>query len=440
MKTHIVVLLILTIFEGGCGKEPPHLDANAWSPPQAISHSRDSLGSTFSLYKWNSSLLALNGDTGSLSLYFLNEDEKSWKEKSSSYAGSWSLLDTDAGTNKIVICRGTALGDKLDVNFLYAAIDLNGNLSIIFDKNWHGDKSELFGKTGKNITIYSSDKPAHPVFRRGVVDGSTICIPYSVRGEAYEGNVLVSREAPYAHGIFLSSDSGLSWQREQLSNLEGRYTFICKTRMYWYYFMVSQNENALSFFRKETQGDWSQLATISKTVVAYNAIAEGNCVHLCWLDRRHEKKRLNPVYPNCENYEVAYCHRKDTDDAWSKDVILSEGLLYAYSPSISVEGDKVVVAWAGVKSDKDGRNEWDPSDIYYVTSKDGGKTWTKPLQVTDGFKAGITSGRPQVALHNGIIHLFYIQGKLNYREVSSGAAKLNQPPWPIYYTQRPFPD
>jgi hypothetical protein len=121
-------------------------------------------------------------------------------------------------------------------------------------------------------------------------------------------------------------------------------------------------------------------------------------------------------------------------------VILSEGLLYAYSPSISVEGDKVVVVWAGVKNDKDGRNEYDPSDIFYATSKDGGKNWTRPMQVTDGFKAGITSGRPQVALHNGVIHLFYIQGKLNYREVSSGMAKLNQPPWPICYQQRPFPD
>ena len=98
------------------------------------------------------------------------------------------------------------------------------------------------------------------------------------------------------------------------------------------------------------------------------------------------------------------------------------------------------MVWAGVKNDKDGRNEYDPSDIFYATSKDGGKSWTRPMQVTDGFKAGITSGRPQVALHNGVIHLFYIQGKLNYKEVSSGMAKLNQPPWPVYYQQRPFPN
>ena len=163
-------------------------------------------------------------------------------------------------------------------------------------------------------------------------------------------------------------------------------------------------------------------------------------MHLCWLDRRNEKERLNPAYPNRQNYEVAYCYRKDSDSSWSKDIILSEGLLYAYAPSISVDGHNVVVAWAGVQHDKDGRNEFDPSDIYYATSKDGGKTWTKPMQVTNGFKSGLTSGRPQVALHEDVIHLFYVQGKLNYKKVSPGMVKLNQPPWPIYYRQRPFPN
>jgi hypothetical protein len=105
-----------------------------------------------------------------------------------------------------------------------------------------------------------------------------------------------------------------------------------------------------------------------------------------------------------------------------------------------VEGNNVVVAWAGAKADKEGRNEWNATDVYYVVSKDGGNSWTKPIQVTDGFKSGITSGRPQVALHKDVIHLFYIQGKTTYKEVSAGMVKLNQPPWPIYYQQRPFPE
>ena len=53
---------------------------------------------------------------------------------------------------------------------------------------------------------------------------------------------------------------------------------------------------------------------------------------------------------------------------------------------MSVEGNNVVVAWAGAKSDTKGRNEWNPSDIYYIASKDGGNTWSAIMQVTDGFK------------------------------------------------------
>ena len=107
---------------------------------------------------------------------------------------------------------------------------------------------------------------------------------------------------------------------------------------------------------------------------------------------------------------------------------------------MSVESNKIVVVWAGVKSAGDGHDEFLPNDIYYVTSKDYGKTWTHPMQITDGVKQGLTAGKPQVALLNGIIHLFYVQGKMNLKQESPGLTKLNQPPWPIYYTQRPFPN
>jgi Neuraminidase (sialidase) len=74
-----------------------------------------------------------------------------------------------------------------------------------------------------------------------------------------------------------------------------------------------------------------------------------------------------------------------------------------------------------------------PNDIYYVTSKDGGKTWAKPLKVTDNVKDGIRTSGPQVAVQNGVIHLFYVQGKED-RHLS------RQAPWPVYYQQRPFPN
>ena len=74
-----------------------------------------------------------------------------------------------------------------------------------------------------------------------------------------------------------------------------------------------------------------------------------------------------------------------------------------------------------------------------MASADKGKTWTKPLRVTDNIAAGITAGVPKVVLLNGVIHLSYIQGKLNLKQESPGLTKLNQPSWPNYYQHRPFP-
>jgi hypothetical protein len=157
------------------------------------------------------------------------------------------------------------------------------------------------------------------------------------------------------------------------------------------------------------------------------------------MDRRHNEWRFNVDAPNIENDDIVYCHRNDSDDNWSEDVILSKGLLYSYFPSMSVEGSRVVIAWAGIQIAGKSHTFNDPNDIYYATSKDSGNTWTKPLKVTDRTKDGITSGMPQVMLLNGVIHLFYTQGKMNLQQISPGLTKLNQKPSPIYYTQRPFP-
>jgi hypothetical protein len=266
-------------------------------------------------------------------------------------------------------------------------------------------------------------------------------IPYCAYGQTLHGKIIYDAEGPFNNGVFHSADSGANWQIERVSDFEAWLPSLCKTRDYYYYFVIKDYQRDLCFARKSIQnGSWSEPKVITTTFCnsalywKYVAIADNDTLHVCWLDRRHEKTSFNFEGSSRHNYNVVYCHRKDAENEWSKDTILSKNLPYSYTPTMSVEGNEVVVVWAGAA--KDDRL----TDIYYVTSRDGGKTWTKPLKVTDSAKDGITSGMPQVALQNGIIHLFYIQGKLNYREVSSGMAKLNQPPWPIYYTQRPFPD
>ena len=165
IKTGKAISLAVLILGSGCEKPVP-VDAISWSQPTTISHSRDSLGSSFTLYRWNNSLLALNGDTKAFSSYFLNEDGKSWKEKLSNQSGSWAILDADAHSNRVVICRGLMQGDKLDVDFLLGSIHQNGSVSTLSDKAWSGDKTAFFGKTSVNITLSQSSRPQHPVYAR----------------------------------------------------------------------------------------------------------------------------------------------------------------------------------------------------------------------------------------------------------------------------------
>jgi hypothetical protein len=230
---------------------------------------------------------------------------------------------------------------------------------------------------------------------------------------------------------------------EKISDSDALAPAICQTTGHLYYF---GGNYPLWFSRKPTDSDkWEKPQTISKTfgrVYGRYAIAgEKETVHVCWTDDRHDKWRFNFDGPPIENDDICYRRRKDSDQNWSKEALLSKGLLYSYAPSISAEGDKVVVVWAGIRTTDKRHTDMGPNDIFYVTSKDGGKTWTDPLKVTDGAKDGFAAGMPQVVLLNGVIHLLYTQGKREKpEELSPGLTRLEQSSWPIYCTHRTFPD
>ena len=218
---------------------------------------------------------------------------------------------------------------------------------------------------------------------------------------------------------------------------------MCRTKGRVYY--CAGNNPLWSSRKSDGSGNWEEPRAIAETFAIvlgrFAVAAEGDTAHICWMDRRHNKWRLNFDGPPNENNEIFYRQRKDADADWSKETLLSKGLLYAYAPTITAEGNNVVVVWAGIRTADKQHTDMAPNDIYYVTSKDGGKNWTDPLKVTDGAKDGITSGMPQVALLNGTIHLLYIQGKSSgAKELSPDLTKLGSDPWPIYYTQRPFPN
>jgi len=116
------------------------------------------------------------------------------------------------------------------------------------------------------------------------------------------------------------------------------------------------------------------------------------------------------------NWELYYRKRKDSESGWTKEMLLSKGLDFTFDPHIAVEGNHIVVVFGGYERDgKRSVPRMHPSDIFFTTSRDGGKTWKPPAQVTNNAKAGNTSISPQVALFRDTIHLFYIGGVLTYQ-------------------------
>lgn len=439
-----VALVLVT----GCSKQRMET-TDVWLQHQEIAKSSDSLSTSFSLYRWNSSLLTLGGDAGTFAARVLEEDGKNWRTVSTANPG-WIPMDVAAGENRFVIARATLWSNRVEARFSTGSLSPDGRFESTPNAVLPVNKAQLFPDSPPNVEINENERPARVGFVGGVIEGANLRVPYSIHGTLIErkGHQIGMSSYASANGVFASSDFGRSWQIEPISTDYSLSPTMCRTREFFYYFAKGRGGRTYDLWYSRCpveSSSWSPSETINKTVARklsehLHARAEGEVVHLCWLDARTGKARLSLTRPRDGNYKVAYCNRRDSEDTWGQDVILSKGLRYAYSPSMSVEGDKVVVSWAGVRRDKAGRNEWNPSDIFYVTSSDSGDTWTKPIQITDGFKDGITSGRPQVALMNGVIHLFYIQGKTTYQEASAGMTLLNQPPWPIYYTRRPFPE
>lgn len=366
----------------------------------------------------------------------------------------WAYPAIDPNSDRVFFEQGYTENDQLVMNVLIGRMGERIVVRDVIERRWSAEKASLFNETLPNVRLNDpGERRRLSGLGRGIMNGQYLYIPYCLdsRVVTYRGKSQINKPGPFNNGVLHSTNAGMTWQMERISESHSALPSIGTTKEYYYYLAANSAPKVgegweLWFSRKAKDGDsWDAPKVVSKTFCSsalswkYVVEAQADTIHICWMDQRHEKTRLNPVYPQRRNYEIAYRQRKDSDTDWSKDIILSKGLLYSFAPCMSVEGDNIVVAWAGVKTAKDWHTEYAPNDIFYVTSKDGGQNWSKPLKVTDGAKNGITSGEPQVALQKGIIHLFYIQGQLNSKQESLGLRKLNQPPWPIYYAQRPFP-
>ena len=342
----------------GCGKQADPL-AQGWSPPVRITNTKDSLVGGVVLHKWHNAVFALQPqDNMQAKCFLLSSNDNSWAEVPLTGVPKgyfWYRPGMAEDSDKVCFEKSYLENDKLVLATLAGQMTVNGGLAVreASEKQWVSDTKSLFGTTRPNVILTEPGRQVWPGLGISIINGQALYYPYCLQGleVSYRGKQLLTdgSKGPFNNGVFHSTDSGATWQMERISELQGWSPAVCRSTGYYYYFAVTTAKNQgdqLWFTRKPvTGGSWGAPVTVAKTYGNdYIAAPQDDLVHLCWLDRRHEKRRLNLTYPDRHNFEVTYCQRKDSDPNWSQDVILSEGLLYAYSPSMSVEGDRIVIA------------------------------------------------------------------------------------------------
>lgn len=441
----LVFLAWIVVFLVGQIKWPIQLD-QGWSQQVQAAETQNGDRGSVNLYKWRDTIILL-------------QHRYDWSSKSSlcsimtrnnASGSSWTQLPLsdvpsgyhfyapviDSTNNRILFEQGYTENDQLVMSIIFVRVT-NGRVQVGPEQKWKTDQRTLLGETPPNVHINDPGRRGGPILGFGVVDGPDLYVPFCIAAERYEGRGTIFGDGPFNNGVFHSPDAGATWQMERISDFYGSHPTMCRSGNYYYYLLPSGYGKELRCFRKPIAGgSWEASEVVTKNYASvdggYIVTAEGDTTHICWLDRRHSRWRFNPEGPILEDHEIVYCHRKDSDTHWSPDIIVSKGVRQAYEPAMSIDGNKIVIVWSGHENAGRGFANG-PTEIFYATSKDSGKTWAKPLKVTNGTKDGITASAPQVAVQNGVIHLFYVQGKED-RHLS------RQAPWPIYYQQRPFPN
>src|SRR5690242_8235266 len=172
--------LVFLAIAAGCHKSVP-TDRSNWPPPLKISQSQDSLISGFSLHQWDHSLVALSPDSGSLTLFFLQPDDKTWEAKEST-SKAFLPISFDPTTNRFLEVEAKSSGERMDVDLRLG--QLNGSdFALQKSRTWGTDKVTMFSQAGPEVSFEGSpESPVKQPLWGALFNGTEIYLPYCVRG------------------------------------------------------------------------------------------------------------------------------------------------------------------------------------------------------------------------------------------------------------------
>ena len=472
-------ILVFALLTNSCARREFPLDTT-WSSPQSFASSQEALNSIFYIVNLNGEPVCVDGSD----FYFLGAGGTNWTKRTFSLpAGTeHSFIIADPTRTTLIFCRGEVQGGtihiyknthtsvtegKLHANFVVCSMHPTLGMEKIYDRDLTLDSKELFGEIKRSRVEQSVEAiwrqqygpplvtPSMGSVGYGAIVGEKVYVPYTVECDAiYGAEHQTGDVGPDQTGLLCSGGDYSDWSTIAFFNhiTSSQGVFATRTNVYLLCLDVTDLKTRGLWCVKlpRTADARPEPERIAPTYCGsinggYSAVTDGATLHLVWLDTRHERSHdlramLTGGQSLEENLELYYRNRDDSASDWTKEILLSKGLDFVFSPKMALDGQNVVVAWAGYRGDKGKTgSEFHPTDIYFITSRDGGKSWSRVARVTDNAKQGIITGHPQVALYNGVIHLFYIQGKLEEHNLGGGLRRLNQEPWSIIYQHRFFP-
>src|SRR5262249_40378938 len=125
MKRLCYCIWIVPLLVAGCSRQ--RSDVDAWSPAQEVARTSDSLTGSFTLYRWNNSLLTLGGDDGTAGVRTFDQRSNSWRTLSTGDLG-WSPGAIDPKGNGLMTAGATVLKHAVKSEFTVGTLESDGRL------------------------------------------------------------------------------------------------------------------------------------------------------------------------------------------------------------------------------------------------------------------------------------------------------------------------
>jgi hypothetical protein len=283
-------------------------------------------------------------------------------------ADSYRLVYSTAGFPSVNCTDGTEIND-VTVQTRYAHTDLINDITYYYRMCAYDE----LGHLSQGVIDSATPIPRFNLNTSVIPPGSGNVRPYCASGCGYFRDTILtlSHKAKTAYafedweGCDLTSGGvctvTMNENKDITANFSGPYAPI---NLVW---QDNIKNNYEIYFKQSTDGgkNWTTKRLTNNKGKSSNPViaAKGSNIYVTWHDNTEN------------NYEIYFMHSANKGKKWSKPMKLTKNKGKSSHPVIAVNGSNVYLVWQD--------NTDNNYEIYFMHSADKGKTWSKPMRLTE---------------------------------------------------------